>query len=240
MSAGIMGRGLPLYMQLAQQIGDEIRASYRPGQLLPSEGALTERFGVNRHTLRRAIAELIQDGVLERRKGVGSYVLDTGIEYPLQPGTRFTSTLTELGHSTGTRLLEAGREVASGGVARMLRVEEGAPVLRFETLRLVDERPFCLITHFLPRARLSKQANGYAGGSLHAWLEMHHGLKLRRESSVISSIAPRGNDARLLCIGNRQPVLRVKTLNVEAASGIPVEYALTRFRGDRVQLLVDF
>jgi GntR family phosphonate transport system transcriptional regulator len=240
MSAGEIGRAPPLYAQLAQQIGSEIRALYRPGQLLPSEGELTKRFGVNRHTLRRAIAELIQDGMLERRMGLGSYVLDTGIEYPLQPGTRFTSTLRELGHSTGTRLLETGRETAAGGVAQALRVADGTPLQRLETLRLVDERPFCLITHFLPRDRLPDLAAGYEGGSLHGWLEERHGLQLRRDSSVISSILPRGNDARLLNIGQRQPVLRVKTVNVEAASGVPVEYALTRFRGDRVQLLVDF
>lgn len=240
MSAGALGRATPLYMRLAQQIGNEIRAAYSPGQLLPSEGELTRRFGVNRHTLRRAIAELIQDGMLERRMGLGSYVLDTGIEYPLQPGTRFTSTLRELGHSTGTHLLETGRETATGGVAKALRVAEGTPLWRLETLRLVDDRPFCLITHFLPRDRLPDLAAGYGGGSLHGWLKTQHAMKLRRESSVISSILPRGNDARLLNIGQRQPVLRVKSVNVEAGPGTPVEYALTRFRGDRVQLLVDF
>ncbi|RVT91998.1 phosphonate metabolism transcriptional regulator PhnF [Rhodovarius crocodyli] len=231
---------LPIYMQLAHQIGSEIRALYRPGELLPSEGTLTKRFGVNRHTLRRAIAELVQNGLLESRKGVGSYVLDTGIEYPLQPSTRFTSTLMELGHSTDTRVLELAEDRAEGGVARALRLGEGAPVFRLETLRSVDERPFCLITHFMPAACCPYLATEYRGGSLHGWLKEQHGLALRRVSSVISSIMPRGNDARLLGIGSRQPVLRVKSLNVSAADATPVEYALTRFRGDRVQLSVDF
>lgn len=240
MSAGSIVRATPLYMELARQIGSEIRASYSPGQLLPSEGELTKRFGVNRHTLRRAIAELIQDGILERRMGLGSYVLDTGIEYPLQTGTRFTSTLRELGHSTGTTLLGSERESATGGVALALRVPEGTPLLRLETLRTVDDRPFCLITHFLSSERFPTLAAGYKGGSLHGWLSAECGLTLRRESSLVSSILPLGNDARLLNIGLRQPVLRVKTVNVDAATSIPVEYALTRFRGDRVQLLIDF
>lgn len=238
-SVGI-GRATPLYVELARQIGSEIRASYCPGQLLPSEGELTKRFGVNRHTLRRAIAELIQDGILERRMGLGSYVLDTGIEYPLQTGTRFTSTLRELGYSTGTTLLGRARERATGGVAKALRVAEGTPLLRLETLRVVDDRPFCLITHFLPSERFPTLATGYKDGSLHGWLSAEYGLTLRRESSLVSSILPLGNDARLLNIGLRQPVLRAKTVNVDAATAIPVEYALTRFRGDRVQLLIDF
>lgn len=240
MSASGIVRATPVYMELARQIGSEIRASYSPGQLLPSEGELTKRFGVNRHTLRRAIAELIQDGILERRMGIGSYVLDTGIEYPLQTGTRFTSTLRELGHITGTTLLGSGRESATGGVAQALRVPEGTPLLRLETLRMVDDRPFCLITHFLPSERFPTLAAGYKGGSLHDWLSAECGLTLRRESSLVSSILPLGNDARLLNIGLRQPVLRVKTVNVDTSTSMPLEYALTRFRGDRVQLLIDF
>lgn len=240
MNAGGIGRPTPLYVELARQIGSEIRASYSPGQLLPFEGELTKRFGVNRHTLRRAIAELIQDGILERRMGLGSYVLDTGIEYPLQSGTRFTSTLRELGHSTGTTLLGSERDSSTGGVAQALRVPEGTPLLRLETLRMVDDRPFCLITHFLSSERFPRLAAGYKGGSLHDWLSAEYGLTLRRESSLVSSILPLGNDARLLNIGLRQPVLRVKTVNVDANTAMPVEYALTRFRGDRVQLLIDF
>jgi len=230
----------PIYLQLAQQIGSEIRAGYQPGELLPSEGKLTERFGVNRHTLRRALEELIRNGVIERKKGVGSYVLDSSIEYPLQPRSRFTATLVELGHSTGTHVVQRQALAASGGVARTLRVAEGTRVIWVETLRMVDGRPFCLISHFLPEARFPGLLGRYDGGSLHALLEGQYGIRLRRESSLISSVQPRDNDARLLCISQRQSVLRVKSVNLDAETDEPVEYALTRFRGDRVQLLVDF
>lgn len=240
MSLGAFHRDAPIYRQLAEQLSAEIREGYKPGDLLPSEGSLTVRFGVNRLTLRRAMEELVNNGLIERKRGVGAYVLDGAIDYPLQNRTRFTATLTELGHSTNTRIL--GRETlrASGGVARILRLEPGETVLWIETLRSVDDRPFCLISHFLPIPRLPGIETGYQGGSLHAFLEAAYGLQLRRESSMISAIQPRGDDARLLQVGRTQPVLRAKTVNVDAVSGDPIEYGLTRFRGDRVQLRIDF
>ncbi|HEY4252766.1 MAG TPA: phosphonate metabolism transcriptional regulator PhnF [Roseomonas sp.] len=240
MSLGAFHRDAPIYRQLAEQLSAEIREGYKPGDLLPSEGSLTARFGVNRLTLRRAMEELVSNGLIVRRRGVGAYVLDAAIDYPLQNRTRFTATLAELGHSTDTRILGRQTLRASGGVARALRLPAGEDVLWVETLRSVDDRPFCLISHFLPLSRLRGIEQGYAGGSLHAFLEAAYALQLRRESSVISAIQPRGDDARLLQVSRLQPVLRAKTVNVDARSGNPVEYGLTRFRGDRVQLKVEF
>lgn len=231
-------RAESLYVQIRRALEDEIERLYKPGDALPPEPELAERFSVNRHTLRRAVDELVQAGVLERRHGRGTFVLDAPVDYAVGRETRFTELLESLGKTTASRVIRKIVIPARGGVATRLALAEGAEVVWIETLRRVDERPFCVISHYLPRARVADALDGYAGGSLHAFLAERCGIRLRRTESVVSASLPLGDDASLLAMPQNRPVLRVKSVNVDDRDGRPVEYALTRFRADRVQLKV--
>lgn len=233
-------RGKAIYVQIAEILEDDIRRRYQRGEVLPSEEQLTARFGVNRHTLRRAVEELVNIGLVERRHGVGIFVLNSSIDYKLGHKTRFTQALTDLGHSAGTQILRKEAITASEGIARRLGIDEGDELVWIETLREVDGSPFCIISHFLSRERFGAALTDYTFGSLHGFLESTFGIKLRRSSSLISTVLPQGDDGRLLAAGRYQPLLRVKSVNNDQATGQPVEYALSRFRGDRAQLSVDF
>lgn len=232
------GSGEALYLQIRRLLEEEIRRVRRPGDLLPPENELALRFGVNRHTLRRAMDHLITQGLVERRHGRGSVVLDQPIDYGLNAGTRFTETLEALGHRAESRVLRRLVIPAQGGVARRLALDEGAPVVWLETLRIVDDRPFCVISHFLPASRFPSLAEDYLGGSLHQHLQEVHGVELLRQESLVSAALPQGDDASLLAMPRHLPVLRVKSVNVDSRDGAPVEYGLTRFRADRMQLHV--
>jgi GntR family phosphonate transport system transcriptional regulator len=232
------GNGVAVYRQVQRQLEDEIRSLYNPCDALPAEAVLAERFGVNRHTLRRAIDGLVADGWIERRHGLGSFVLDKPVDYNIGQRTRFTETLEALGRKTESVVLRKLRVPAQGGVARWLQLDDGEPVIWIETLRSVDESPFCVISHYLPAALLPGLIEDYEGGSLHEFIESAHGWRLQRTESLISSTLPQGDDASLLAMPAAMPVLRVKSVNVRDRDGIPVEYALTRFRADRMQLRI--
>lgn len=204
---------------------------------MPAEGELAARFGVNRHTLRRAVDELIIEGLLERQHGVGIFISDRLLDYKLGAGTRFTQTLSEIGIATDTRVVRKMVAPASAGVARNLNIETDEEVLWIETLRVADGVPFCVISHFLPLNPYSDLLEDYQGGSLHELLNRHCGA-LRRTESLVTAVLPQGDDAKLLCITQQRPVLRVKSLNVLDQEGTPVEYAITRFRADRIQLRI--
>lgn len=90
----------------------------------------------------------------------------------------------------------------------------------------------------MPARDYAGPLEAYAGGSLHAFLTEHLDLRLRRVESLVTATLPQGDDAQLLSMPRNTPVLRVKSLNVCEDTGAPVEYALTRFRADRVQLSV--
>ncbi|HLL89085.1 MAG TPA: phosphonate metabolism transcriptional regulator PhnF [Tepidisphaeraceae bacterium] len=231
--------GEALYRQIARAVEQEVRRFFRPGDVLPPERVWCERFGVNRHTFRHAVDGLVDAGLVDRRHGRGMVVLEPPVEYGIGAGTRFTETLEAQGRTADTRVL--GRQVvpASGGVARRLELADGAAVLWVETLRTVDAKPFCLISHFLPQAVVGEALDGYADGSLHELIKHNLNIGLRRSYSLVSAALPMGDDAPLLKMPAKHPLLRVKSLNVDAATGGPVEYALTRFRADAVQLSIN-
>ncbi|MFH2134288.1 MAG: phosphonate metabolism transcriptional regulator PhnF [Pseudomonadota bacterium] len=229
--------GITLYAQIAEVLEREYVRQGSPGDRLPAEGELAARFGVNRHTLRRAVDELIVEGLLERQHGVGIFITDRLLDYKLGSGTRFTQTLSEIGIATDSRVVRKMVAPASAGVAHNLNIETDADVLWIETLRIADGLPFCVISHFLPLNPYRELLEDYQSGSLHALLNLHCG-NLRRTESLVTAVMPQGDDAKLLGITQQRPVLRVKSLNVLEHDATPVEYAITRFRADRIQLCI--
>ncbi len=229
--------GIPVYRQIRDTLINEIRERYKAGDLLPSENELAERFGVHRHTLRRAVDELVIDGLVERRHGKGVFIIAPEINYYIGCSTRFTETLESLGHTTESRVLRKQVLPAIGTVAEKLQLEKGDDVIFVETLREVESKPFCIISHFFPLQTCLVILEHYNSGSLHAFIKQRCGIELLRSESLISAILPAADDARLLNMPRHAPILRVKSTNLDLQSNKPVEYALTRFRGDATQLL---
>ncbi|SDT53091.1 transcriptional regulator, GntR family [Bradyrhizobium canariense] len=231
--------GQPLYLQIAHVLGEELRAQQHPvGRL--SEQALSARFRVNRHTLRRAIDILVSAGLVERRAGVGVNILPGAIDYRLGPATRFSLMIEESGHSPFTRIISKQVTNADAEMARKLRLSQSAAVVRIDTVRDVDGRPFCVQSQFLDHETFPLVASEYGGGSLHDFLRDRCGVTVSRRGSTISTELPLPADATLLHIGPSQPVIRVSSVNADVASNLPVEFCVTRFRGDRIELQVEF
>ncbi len=233
-----LSSGIPLYRQISQAIEEEVRKHYKPGTQLPPEPVLAERFSVNRHTLRHAIDELVNSGLVERRRGLGVFVLDGPHNYGIHKHTRFTKTLETAGNTTESVVLRKLAIPASSGVARRLELGEGVEVLWVETLRKANERQFSVVSHFMPAELVGQVFAEYEGGSLHDFIADRLGIELERQYSLISTRLPQGDDATLLGIPRHQPILRIKSVNVNSVTRRPVEYALGRLRGDRVELEV--
>ena len=230
---------IPLYIQIREALLKDIRSHYEAGDYLPSEHELSGEYGVNRHTLRRAIDELIKDGIVERFHGRGTVVLDIPINYPVQKNNRFTETLKTLGHLPVSKILKKELIQAKGGIARRLELIEGQQVLWMETIRYVNERPIGVSAQFLPQPYGGAVFEAYKGGSLHQFLYEQFDLKLKRAFCLITAVLPQDEDARQLQMSRRQPLLRMKTVNVNETDGTPVEYAVARARADLVQIQID-
>ena len=229
--------GIAVWAQIAGALRGEIERVLDDGDWLPAESELAARFGVNRHTLRRAVDELVDEGLVERVHGRGTRVLARGLVYGIGRDTRFTEQLAATGRTAQVTLLDATETLAEGGVARRLRVGEGAPVLRLKTLRGEGDLPLALTLHFLTGAA-AEAARGYTGGSLARHLHDTAGITLERVESLITARLPLPEDALALRMPRTQPVLRVKGVNACRECGLVQEYAISQFRGDRTQLSV--
>ncbi|MDF1589292.1 MAG: phosphonate metabolism transcriptional regulator PhnF [Gammaproteobacteria bacterium] len=228
--------GEAVYLQITRILEQEIKSSYDAGDYLSTENELAGRFSVNRHTIRHAIDELVSAGVVERQHGRGTVVLGAALNYRVGEHTRFTETLESLGKTTDTSIIRKIIVPARGGVARRLNIDNETPVLMLETLRKVDDRPFCVISHFIPVNAYPEIETDYLGGSLHAFFKQKLNISLLRKESLATASIPIGDDASYLQIPQSFPVLRVKSINIDAVSKHPIEYSITRFRADRVQL----
>jgi GntR family transcriptional regulator, phosphonate transport system regulatory protein len=230
--------GVAVYSQIARLLEEQIQQFYQVGDALPSEQVLAAQFAVNRHTVRRAIEQLIDNGLVERQHGRGTFVLDVPLNYAIGQITRFTETLESIGKTTRNKILRKLVVSARGGVAQRLGLPDNSAVLWIESLRYTDEQPICIISHFLPHARFPELFDEYRSGSLHEFIGRRYAIRLRRQESLITACLPQGDDATLLGMSQNRPVLRVKSVNVSEHDHTPLEYALTRFRADRIQLCI--
>ena len=233
--------GLTIYYQIAETLAGQIETGvYKTGDFLPTEKQLAAFFGVNRHTIRRAVENLIDKGLVNRIHGRGSRVVSEPITYHIHHKTRFTENISSLGLTPAGRLLRQLIIRAEAGVAGKLKIELGDEVVMLEILRTVDDIPFCLATSFLPHERFPGLDELYGGaGSLHSFLSEQYGIQVFRKESIISTRMPEGEDASLLQLPPRIHVLIAKSLNVADGDSAPVEYVTTRFRGDIAQIMIE-
>mgnify|MGYP000243989687 CR=1 FL=1 len=137
--------GRPRWRRIRDQIADEIAAgAYGPGARLPSEAALGRRFGVNRHTVRHAMATLAEDGLVRIEQGRGTFVQEPVLDYPVTGRTRFSDILIGAHHDPHSHLLQARQQAANAEMADALLIREEAPVLLLETIRFMDDVPLAI------------------------------------------------------------------------------------------------
>lgn len=210
--------GIAIWAQIAVALRSDIAARHEADDWLPSENELAARFGVNRHTLRRAVDVLVDEGLVERVHGRGTRILARELVYGIGRDTRFTERLAASGRTAQVTLLDRADIVAEQSVARKLRLAEGTPILRLRTLRGEGDIAYAVSLHFLCGAAATA-AQTYTGGSLTRHLREVGGITLDRIESLITTRLPRSEDALALRMPRTQPVLRVKGVNACRASG---------------------
>lgn len=227
------------YQQIAAQLEQELRGAYRSGDYLPSEQQLAERYQVNRHTLRRAVDELVERGWLQRRQGIGILVLMRPYDYPLHANARFSQNLLDQGSDpTSERLLAVLRPCIEH-VAKALSLDEGTTVIHLRTLRRVNGVPVCVIDHYLPDLSWWPALQQFNSGSLHQFISQHLQQPLSRSQTRISARRAQAKESRLLEIATHAPLLCVRTLNIRVDSQQVAEYSVSLTRADMIELTME-
>lgn len=231
--------GVSAWRQIADRLEAEIGAGVLPqGTRLPAEAALAERYGVNRHTVRRAIAALAEKGLVRASRGSGTYVEAPPLAYPISERTRFSDIVAAEGRLPESQLLGAERLAADAAIARRLAIAVGEPVIRLETLACTNGVPLSRGTHHFPALRLPWIAEDYA-----ETLSITRALKaggipdyLRRETRITARTASPAEAVALDLVAGR-PVLVLEALNVDP-HGTPIQTTSSVFAADRVEIVV--
>jgi len=223
----------PRYHSIAESLRTEIaRGCPPPGGRLPSEAALTATYGVARATLRRALEELRQEGLIEARAGAGWYVRGDPVRQRLGRLTTIESQLAEEGRQAARRVVRFGFEPATGRVAEVLGVGE---VLRVERVSTADGEPFARVTVWVGEAvgaHLSR--SDVERRSFYELLP----VSLGGATQTIGAEAASSRDAELLGVAVGSPVLACERVTYDQR-GRPVLLAEHRFPAARTVFVVE-
>lgn len=230
--------GIPLYTQIRKSLRDDITNKVLlPGQKIPSEDELAAKFGVSRMTVRQGISDLIDEGLLYRRHGVGTFVAQPHFERDHSRLTSFVESAKEDGIDLVIRVLIADILPAKLKVAQSLSLKEGDLVVRVKTLRYAAEIPITVHDTYVPY-KLFPQL-------LQEDLEAHHlwdifdsyGFSVKRAIQRLEAREADDEVAQLLEVDEGFPILYKERI-VFLDDGTPVEFTYCYNRGDRYSLTI--
>lgn len=228
-----------LWREIAAALEGEIgRGHFPPGGRLPTEAELSARFGVNRHTVRHALADMAARGLVHARRGAGVFVTGRAADYPLGRRVRFHQAVTAAGMTPSRKLTRIETRPADAEEAAQLQIAPGAAVHVVEGVSMADGQPLALFRSIFPAEPLPDLPRALEeSGSVTAALAACGVADYTRDSTRITAKAAKPVQALALQIREGAPVLRSVAVNVDG-TGRPVEYGITWFAGDRVTLTV--
>ncbi|QFT82290.1 putative transcriptional regulator PhnF [Roseovarius sp. THAF27] len=227
----------PVWKSIRDTLTDDIAAGrYAPGDKLPTEAELARRFGVNRHTVRRALADMAEAGTVFPRRGAGVFVAQKPTDYPLGTRVRFQTNLRAAGRLPSRRAHLIETRAADATEAEALALAPGDLVHSYDGLSLADDQPLALFRSVFPAARLpglpdALRRHNSITDSLRAIGIPDYTRAWTRVAARLASPTQAGH----LHIREGAPVLRTVSLNVDP-EGQPLEYGRTWFSGDQVTL----
>jgi len=231
-------RGITRWRQIAERLSHDVSEGRFTDGRLPTEPDLAERFGVNRHTIRRAIATLVDQGLIRVEQGRGTFVADGHIDYLLGRRTRFSANLQREGHEPSHQLIGTTQNGADAVTARDLHLRVGAPVIEIEVLSHADRVPIDYAVHRFPAKRFAALPDAFAATlSVTAALKACGVADYTRRTTRLLARMPTEREAQLLEQPLLRPVLQAESVNVDA-DGVPIQRSISVFSGDRVQMIV--
>ncbi len=223
---------LPLYYQLRNALLQQIESgSLVPGDTLPTERELIDRYGVSRITVRQALNSLTADGLLYRQRGLGTFVRKSRIEQELSSLTGFSEEMLSRSLVPSTRLISAEAVTADSALAVKLAIAPGQKAFRMVRLRLADGEPMALDVSCVPAdigELLLKEDLAEALYTLLARM----GIELDWGDQAIKAAPADDLMAHHLGVKKGTPVLLMERV-VSATDGRVIEYTKTAYRSDR-------
>ena len=231
--------GTSLHRQLFLVLRERIvSGALAPGAALPKEEALCEQFGVSRITVRRALGDLAALGLVERRHGLGTFVLGGGRVSRPRPTLSFVDELKRLGSETHVQVIAFAREAPPPPVASLLELAEGEPAVHALRLRSVKGTPLMITDAWVPVAAAKGITRAALEKKAMYELLLQHGVRFGRVVQEFSAEGASPRFAQALATEPGAPLIRLVRL-LHDADGRPVQHLTVHMSPERSRILME-
>lgn len=228
----------PAYLQLKNQLESLITSGkLGRGEALPSERHLAAVLGLSRMTVRRALEGLVESGLIEPRRGAGTFVRSPGLDQQIERLSSFTDEVARAGYEAGSTVITIEQFPAGELVARSLDLEPGTVILRLLRLRTLDGEPFELQDAYLPPRYLPLSiVNITQSGSLYDVLDTQFCARPLRAVQTVGARLATQTESRYLKLPRDVPVLSKQRITY-GLDERPIEFVLCSARSDKFRLV---
>jgi GntR family transcriptional regulator len=228
---------LPLYHQLYEILRSNIRSGdWLPGDTIPPESELIERYQVSRTTVRQVLDLLANEGLIYRQQGRGTFVAHPSVEQTMVRIVNFTEDMRMRGCEPSSRVLFSGLVPAPKDIAEKLGIRPEEELARLARLRLADGEPMGVEESYLVHRHCPGILRGdYVSESLREALARDHNIRWTHARQTIRAMLAPRDLADLLGIRSRSPLLFVERISY-SQENVPVEFLRVHYRGDRYVL----
>lgn len=228
----------PIYIQIHNELKKEIEAGvWQIGQKIPSERDLALRFNVSRMTLRQAIQTLVDEGILERQVGSGTFVARKKVQDKLAAVTSFTEIMEAQGKKPSSKTVSYLITTPSVSEMERLNLSEKAKIVRMERIRYADDEPICFEVATLPYDLVQAYDRTQVTTSLYKTLEAN-GLVIGHASQTVSAQLASEKIAEYLNVKRGSAILKLRQVT-QLSDGRPFEYVRTQYAGDRFEFYLE-
>ena len=228
---------LPFYQQLYEILRGKIqRGEWQPGDLIPTESDLIDSYQVSRNTVRQVLDKLVNEGLIYRQRGRGSFVSHPTLEQSMTRIISFTEDMRQRGFNPGTHVLTASLTQASEDIAGKLLISPGDELAYLRRLRLADGEPMSIEESYLVhRYCPGVLQHDYARQPLRDSLEKDYSIRITSAKQIIQAILASVALAELLEINPHAPLLLLERVSYSQGR-TPVEFLRICYRADRYSL----
>lgn len=230
---------VPVYYQIEQYIEEWIKEkNLQPGDRVPSEREWIEKFNVSRMTIRQAVMDLVNAGVLVRLKGKGTFVSEQyKIEKALNRLNGFTEDMLNRGMKPDSELLDFRKMIPPDRVAEKLSLSPDQQVFAIKRIRSADQRPMAIETTFIPVTLVPELTARSMGTSLYDYIEKKCRRSINHAVQSLEAALLTSEEARLLDVSKGSPVLIIERIGY-FESGEAFEWTKSLYRADRYKFVV--
>ena len=229
-----------LYYQLYDLLYDDIKKGvYKPGDKLPTEDQLIKQYGVSRVTVRKAMDMLLNEGVIVKRRGNGTFVQDRKVEQTLTKVLHFSNEMEKRGYKSTVKMLINEKVYANKKIAEALSIPTGSPLIHVCRLRYANDEPMCIESAYLIYEKCpTVLEHDFSKISLRLFLENEYNIFWKRAYQRIYAIKANSRLADYLNIIDGAPLIYIERVSYNQ-NDEPGEYLQSYYRGDRFYLTAE-